>query len=149
MEKFGFADGLNEIILKKGLPILGISRNAIVCKSSKENKLSKGLCFIDAEVIDLKDFGCNLKLPHIGWNNIQIRGNSDILKEIPNNADFYFVHNFAVKCNNEKNILATTDYGFEFVSIFQKDNIYGVQFHPEKSSEFGYKLIKNFLENKC
>ena len=54
------------------------------------------------------------------------------------------MHNFAVKCNNEKNILATTDYGVEFVSIFQKDNIYGVQFHPEKSSEFGYKLIKNF-----
>ncbi len=150
LEKFGFADGLNEIILKKGLPILGICLGMqLFCKSSKENKLSKGLCFIDAEVIDLKDFGCNLKLPHIGWNNIQIRGNSDILKEIPNNADFYFVHNFAVKCNNEKNILATTDYGVEFVSIFQKDNIYGVQFHPEKSSEFGYKLIKNFLENKC
>tara|TARA_B100001093_G_C26829119_1_gene1015393 strand:- start:472 stop:1086 length:615 start_codon:yes stop_codon:yes gene_type:complete len=147
LDKFGFVEALNDLILKKNVPILGICLGMqLFCNSGKENKLSKGLSFIDAEVLDLKEFGCNLKLPHIGWNNIQIKSNSSILKEIPNNADFYFVHNFAVKCKNKENIVATTDYGIEFVSMFQKDNIYGVQFHPEKSSEFGYRLIKNFLQ---
>ena len=85
-------------------------------------------------------------MPHIGWNNVQLKKESKIFNGIENNSDFYFVHNFAVKCNDKKIVLATTNYDVEFVSAFQKDNIYGVQFHPEKSSALGLKIIQNFLE---
>jgi glutamine amidotransferase len=145
--KFGFSESLNELVIKKGVPILGICLGMqLFCNSSPENKFTKGLSFLDAEVIKLKDLGCKLRLPHIGWNNIQIKKNYKILKDIPNNSDFYFVHNFAVKCNEEQSILSTTNYDVDFVSMIQKNNIYGVQFHPEKSSNSGSQLIKNFLQ---
>ena len=86
------------------------------------------------------------KLPYIGWNNVQFKKESKIFNGIKNNSDFYFVHNFAVKCNDDKLVLTTTNYDVEFVSAFQKDNIYAVQFHPEKSSASGLKIIQNFLE---
>ena len=85
-------------------------------------------------------------MPHIGWNNIKIKKEDYIFNKIPDYSDFYFVHNFAVKCNQQEQILATTNYNVDFVSIFKKKNIYGVQFHPEKSSKTGSYLIKNFLE---
>tara|TARA_Y100000768_G_scaffold380996_1_gene358974 strand:+ start:184 stop:813 length:630 start_codon:yes stop_codon:yes gene_type:complete len=147
LSKFGFVDSLNELILKKGVPILGICLGMqLFCKSSSEQKFTKGLSYIDAEVLDFKDMGCKLKLPHIGWNNIQIVKKDNLLNNIPNNSDFYFVHNFAIKCEKPQYVLSTTNYNVDFVSIFKKNNIYGVQFHPEKSSNSGSNLIKNFLE---
>ena len=145
--KFGFVDAINEAVYKKGLDILGICLGMqLFCKSSNEQNYSEGLSFVDADVFDLKELGCKLKLPHIGWNNIQFQRQSKIFAGVENNSDFYFVHNFAVKCNDKKLILTTSNYDVEFVSAFQKDNIYAVQFHPEKSSTSGLKIIKNFLE---
>jgi len=147
LQKFGFVDSLNELVIKKKVPILGVCLGMqLLCNSSTERKFSKGLSFVDAEVVDLKDTGCKLKLPHIGWNNIRIKKKNKVLQEIPDNSDFYFVHNFIVKSNNSQLVVATTEYGINFVSMIQKNNIYGVQFHPEKSSNLGFKLIKNFLE---
>jgi len=147
LSKFGFVEALNELILKKEVPILGICLGMqLFCKSSSENKFTKGLSFIDAEVLNFKDIGCKFKLPHIGWNNINIKKEDYIFNKIPDHSDFYFIHNFAVKCNQQEQILATTNYNVDFVSIFKKKNIYGVQFHPEKSSKSGSILIKNFLE---
>ena len=145
--KFGFVDVMNELVYKKGLDILEICLGMqLFCKSSNEQNYSEGLSFVEADVLELKNLGCELKLPHIGWNNVQLKKESKIFNGIENNSDFYFVHNFAVKCNDKKIVLATTNYDVEFVSAFQKDNIYGVQFHPEKSSALGLKIIQNFLE---
>ena len=147
LSKFGFVESLNELVIQKEIPILGICLGMqLFCNSSSEKGSSKGLSFIDAEVVGLKDIGCQLKLPHIGWNNIHIHKENKLLENIPNLTDFYFVHDFAVKCNEKETIIATTDYQANFVSIFHKKNIYGVQFHPEKSSNSGSQLIKNFLE---
>jgi len=145
--KFGFVEAINEAVYKKGSDILGICLGMqLFCKSSNEQNYSEGLSFVDADVFDLKELGCKLILPHIGWNNIQFQRQSKIFADVENNSDFYFVHNFAVKCNDKKLILTTSNYDVEFVSAFQKDNIYAVQFHPEKSSTSGLKIIKNFLE---
>ena len=145
--KFGFVDAMNEQVYKKGLDILGICLGMqLFCKSSNEQNYTEGLSFVEADVLELKNLGCELKLPHIGWNNVQFKKESKIFNGIENNSDFYFVHNFAVKCNDEKLVLTTTNYDVEFVSAFQKDNIYAVQFHPEKSSASGLKIIQNFLE---
>jgi|TARA_Y100000389_G_scaffold204062_1_gene254763 imidazole glycerol-phosphate synthase subunit HisH len=145
--KFGFVDAMNELVYEKGLDILGICLGMqLFCKSSNEQNYTKGLSFVEADVLELKNLGCELKLPHIGWNNVQFKKENKIFNGIENNSDFYFVHNFAVKCNDEKLVLTTTNYDVEFVSAFQKDNIYAVQFHPEKSSASGLKLIQNFLE---
>tara|TARA_Y100001936_G_scaffold201253_1_gene203408 strand:+ start:529 stop:1143 length:615 start_codon:yes stop_codon:yes gene_type:complete len=145
--KFGFVDAMNELVYKKGLDILGICLGMqLFCKSSNEQNYTEGLSFVEADVLELKNLGCELKLPHIGWNNVQFKKESKIFNGIKNNSDFYFVHNFAVKCNDEKLVLTTTNYDVEFVSAFQKDNIYAVQFHPEKSSASGLKIIQNFLE---
>ena len=145
--KFGFVDAMNELVCKKGLDILGICLGMqLFCKSSNELNYTEGLSFVDGDVFELKNLGCELKLPHIGWNNVQFQKDSKIFNGIENNSDFYFVHNFAVKCSDEKSVLATTNYDVDFVSAFQKDNIYGVQFHPEKSSSSGLKIIQNFLE---
>jgi glutamine amidotransferase len=84
----------------------------------------------------------NLKLPHMGWNNVKPTKKNNLIE---NSEDFYFVHSYYFKCKNEENILAETQYGINFSSIVVKENIYGVQFHPEKSSSQGLKLIKNFV----
>lgn len=88
----------------------------------------------------------SLPLPHIGWNSIKIVNHSPLLDHFDNNQDFYFVHSFAFKEKNATNIVATTEYGQEFNSIISKDNIYGVQFHPEKSQKAGKVLLENFLK---
>ena len=87
-----------------------------------------------------------LKLPHIGWNEVNYIQSSVLFRELENNKDFYFVHSYYYDCLNKENILATSDYDFKFPSIIGKENIFGCQFHPEKSLKSGLKLLNNFLE---
>lgn len=87
----------------------------------------------------------NLPLPHIGWNNISCNRHSPLLAGLGNDPDFYFVHSYALRLENSQHGLASTSYGEEFCSIIQSENIYGVQFHPEKSQLTGMRLVKNFL----
>ena len=98
------------------------------------------------ELASLDGANANLKLPHMGWNNVKLKKNlfnkSLFFKE---KDDFYFVHSYYFDCFDKENIIATTNYGINFPSIIGKENIYGVQFHPEKSSEQGLELIKNFI----
>lgn len=86
----------------------------------------------------------NLKIPHMGWNELKIKKNNPMLEGIPGSAYFYFVHSFYVVSDDKSIVATTTDYGFEFVSSICKDNIYAVQFHPEKSQTWGLKLLENF-----
>ncbi|MFN4219609.1 MAG: imidazole glycerol phosphate synthase subunit HisH [bacterium] len=149
LEKLGLIDILNERVLVKKVPILGICLGMQIMTKSSEEGQKKGLGWINAETVKF-NFGNNsIKMPHMGWNTINITKNSKLLKDMENRENrFYFVHSYYVKCFNESDILATTNYGgINFVSIFGHENILGVQFHPEKSHKFGMQLLKNFLEN--
>ena len=148
LEELGLIDILNEEIIKNKKPFLGICLGMqLTAKKSYENGETDGLGWIDAEVIKF-DFIVSdkkLKIPHVGWNNVNYQNDNILFKDIPNSSDFYFVHSYYFK-TAEKYIAGTTDYGFEFTSSVQKDNIFGVQFHPEKSQEVGLKILENFVK---
>ncbi|MEO5990245.1 MAG: imidazole glycerol phosphate synthase subunit HisH [Ferruginibacter sp.] len=128
-------------------PILGICLGMqIMCESSEEGSLP-GLSLIKGEIRKFKFADeLKLKIPHMGWDTIEINKKSDILCNLDNNSRFYFVHSYFVSCENSSDILTYTNYGDKFVSSFQVENIIGVQFHPEKSHKFGMNLFKNFIE---
>ncbi|HIQ27995.1 MAG TPA: imidazole glycerol phosphate synthase subunit HisH, partial [Sulfurovum sp.] len=109
-----------------------------------------GFGFIDAyaKKFDFSSLDETLPIPHMGWNKVFLQKESQLLQEGEERENrFYFVHSYAVNCENREDILTTTNYGYEFVSSFEKNNIIGCQFHPEKSHKFGMKLFKNFVEN--
>ena len=141
-------DLLKEKVQKNSTPTLGICLGMqLITKTSEEGTLS-GLGWIDA-ITQKFQFGFTqniLKIPHMGWNTISIQRKDHLLKNLDNNSRFYFVHSYHVKCNNPEDVLATTFHGYDFVSIFKKNNIIGTQFHPEKSHRFGMTLLKNFTE---
>ena len=114
-------------------------------KGYENNKECNGLNFIRAEVKNLKKIGCNLTVPHTGWNGISVKNKNNILKDIPIVSDYYFNHSYAVVPENKNVIVTTTRHDIEFASIINYENIYGMQFHPEKSSKAGKILLKNFL----
>ena len=106
---------------------------------------SSGLNIIKGEVLRMNKLGCDLKLPHIGWNNIKILNQNLITENLNNQANFYFVNSYSFKIDNSKELIATTSYGIEFPSIINKQNVFGTQFHPEKSSKAGMQILKNFI----
>lgn len=133
----------NVIIEKK--PILGICLGMQLLTNSSEEGIETGLGWVDAKTIkfDLKDQ--DLAIPHMGWNKTNPTNTNDIFKNLEENR-FYFVHSYYVICNDDENILATANYGQTFTCGIYKNNVYGVQFHPEKSHKFGMQLLKNFGE---
>ena len=108
-----------------------------------ENDKSEGLSLINGSVkkMDTKEI-----LPHVGWNSINFNKKSKLLNQIPNKSDFYFTHSYSYHLEDSTSVISNTNYGLSFPSIINKLNIYGTQFHPEKSQSNGIKLIKNFLE---
>lgn len=148
LEDSGMSESLDER-KNNGAQILGICLGMqLMCKSSEENGIHLGLSWFDAEVKrfpDLKD----LHIPHVGWNSVMFEKNDAIFKNLESGEDAYFVHSYHVACKDSNDMLATTQYGVEFTSMIQRDNLRGIQFHPEKSQEFGLRLIKNYLELSC
>ena len=139
----GLIDELSEFALIKKKPFLGICVGMqMLANTSEENGVHKGLGWIDGQIKLLQ--GDNLKLPHMGWN-LAIPTNSKYKNLISAKNDYYFVHSYYFDCADKHSILAETKYGINFASIVGKENIYGVQFHPEKSSSQGLNLIKNFV----
>jgi imidazole glycerol-phosphate synthase subunit HisH len=146
IKEYGLWDILQEHANRQDTPILGICLGMqLMAKTSEEGGV-EGLAWFDAEIVK---FAINdhvrYKIPHIGWNNISQIKQTRLLSGIPQEAMFYFVHGYHIKCNNKEDILTTSTYESTFASSIQKDNIYGVQFHPEKSHEIGESLIKNFI----
>ena len=139
----GLIDELSEFALIKKKPFLGICVGMqMLAKKSEENGDHEGLGWIDGQIKLLP--GDNLKLPHMGWNLV-IPKNSKYNNLISTKNDYYFVHSYYFECADKDNILAETKYGTNFTSIVGKENIYGVQFHPEKSSSQGLNLLKEFI----
>lgn len=143
----GMLELIRDKAVKDKIPILGICLGMqLLCNKSEEGS-EKGLELIDAEVKRFS-FGADnkFKIPHMGWNLIEYKKENLLFSSMIENPRFYFVHSYHVVCKNEIDVLTTSDYGTNFVSSFAKDNIIGVQFHPEKSHKFGMCLIKNFIE---
>lgn len=136
---------LNKKVLEDKIPILGICLGMQLFTRFSEEGNVKGLGWLNAETVKFKLNDIQNKVPHMGWNSIEQKKDSLILKDIPADSFYYFVHSYHVKCNDHEDILAITNYGYEFVSAVQKDNIFGTQFHPEKSHKSGEALLRNFL----
>jgi len=142
----GMRDRLDELVLKEKIPVIGICVGMqMMAKKSDEGTLD-GLRWIDAYVkkFDEATINHHTKLPHMGWNDVKPNENHPLFKGLEQEAIFYFLHSFYFKCSNEENSISKTDYGINFSSSVQHDNIYGIQFHPEKSHSYGESLLKNF-----
>jgi imidazole glycerol-phosphate synthase subunit HisH len=140
-------DALNEVVLEKKIPILGICLGMqLMTKFSEEGNVS-GLAWFDAEVVKfVVNDSLKYKVPHIGWNQVEIKKSSQLYINVDLISGFYFVHSYHVECHNKEDILNETVYETSFVSGIQKDNIWGVQYHPEKSHNAGEQLLRNFVK---
>ena len=137
-------DELYEFAVVKKKPFLGICVGMqLLALDSEENGMHKGLGWIEGHIKKLPSR--NLKMPHMGWNSIKLTKKTTTTIH-PKELDYYFVHSYYFQCLDKENILAETLYGISFASIVVKENIYGVQFHPEKSSNQGLEIIRQFIE---
>lgn len=142
----GWIDEINNNV-EIGIPFLGICLGMqLLAEWGDEVERTKGLGLIKGEVIRLIPVFED-RIPHVGWNEVHQKSIHPIFNGLPDRSDFYFVHSFHFEVSNTEDILATTPYCGGFVSAVNHKNIYGVQFHPEKSQKLGFKLIKNFLNN--
>lgn len=139
----GLLEVLEEEVLGNKKPVLGICLGMQLLTEHSEEGDTEGLGWISGKTQRFPaDMG--LKVPHIGWNTLNPAKDSALLLEVPDAATFYFVHTYYVTCANEEDVVAKTDYGVEIVSSVNKGNIYGTQFHPEKSHDYGLQLLTNF-----
>jgi glutamine amidotransferase len=146
LTQLGLVDVLKKEVLENKKPILGICLGMqLLTKHSEEGNLA-GLSFIDAQTRKFELQDTTLKVPHMGWNTVEFKKESLMSSGVSTNPRYYFVHSYFVECTNQDDILCTTQYGQEFVSGFQHQNIFGLQFHPEKSHKFGMELLANFCK---
>ncbi len=148
LKESNLQEALNEKVVKEGTPVLGICLGMqLLTKGSEEGQLP-GLGWIDAYTHKF-NFGHNpekLKVPHMGWNFIRPVKEHPLVKNLPENPRYYFVHSYYVKCSNADDALIQCKYGIDYTCGVQHNNIMGVQFHPEKSHKYGFGLLKNFAD---
>ena len=148
LKQSGMRETLDNLVLQQGVPVLGICVGMqILALSSDEGKLS-GLGWIDGQVkkFDVSSLPHSTHLPHMGWNDIKPVTAHPLFVGLEKDARFYFLHSYYFKCNNAEDVLAESEYGATFSCTVRHKNIYGVQFHPEKSHHYGVQLLKNFAE---
>ena len=142
----GLIDTLNETVINNKKPLLGICVGLqMFADTGYEETETKGLSWIPGKVLKINNQKGKYKLPHIGWNQINIVKDSKIFKDIENNSHMYFVHSYEFIPEDKNVISATTDYSYNVVCAVEKENIFGTQFHPEKSDKIGLKIIDNFM----
>lgn len=141
----GIGELVNREVLEKGKPILGICLGAQLMTQYSEEGDVKGLGWVDAITVrfDSGKLG-KLPVPHMGWTDIAVKRENALLQNLPEEPRFYFVHSYHFLFSQQEEVTATAHYGYEFACSFNKGNIYGAQFHPEKSHKFGMKVLENF-----
>ena len=147
LHESGMTEELNNLVINKKLPVLGVCVGMqIMAHSSDEGKLP-GLGWIDGEVKRFDETLLKQKthLPHMGWNTVRTINSSRLFKGI-HNPKYYFLHSYYLKLNDDKKVVGTSNYGIQFASAIESDNIFATQFHPEKGHELGIKLLKNFVD---
>ena len=142
--------GIHKIVIQKiknNIPILGVCVGfQVLFTDSKEHGLSNGLNILEGNIINFRDVKSDLSVPHVGWNECNVAKKNKLFYDINDKSDFYFTHSFFLKSCKKEYIVSKTSYGCDFISSINKNNIYGVQFHPEKSQSSGLKILKNFYE---
>ncbi len=142
----GFTSILHDLVLNEEIPILGICLGMqVMAKVGYEGGRFEGLGWFDAEVIKLHPSEKTLRIPHVGWTDVSYNKESPLFAGLNGNPDFYFVHSYYVNCENEAEIDAWYDFSHKVTASIRKRNIFGTQFHPEKSQEHGLKVLDNFI----
>lgn len=146
MTETGFSDAVREAALIKRKPVLGICLGMQMLGRSSEEGDIEGLGLLPAHFkrFTAERMGERLPVPHMGWNTLKARKSSPLLKDMPAESRFYFVHSYYAETEDPAIDIATSEYGLEFVSAYSRNNVMGVQFHPEKSHKFGMQLFRNF-----
>ncbi|MFC5358448.1 imidazole glycerol phosphate synthase subunit HisH [Azospirillum himalayense] len=142
----GMLDALDEVVHGKGRPFLGICVGMqLMAERGREYGVTEGLGWIKGEVVKLEPADPTLKIPHMGWNELDIRRTHPVLAGLPERAHAYFVHSYRFAVERPEDVIASADYGGPFAAVVGRDNLVGTQFHPEKSQETGLALVANFL----
>ncbi|MFA5147258.1 MAG: imidazole glycerol phosphate synthase subunit HisH [Candidatus Omnitrophota bacterium] len=146
LREFGLVEPLAREVLGKGKPILGICLGSqLMARESEEFGRHEGLGWFDASVIRIETAGKDLRIPHVGWDSL-IKVREDVLFDgIPDDALFYYTHSYHVRFRDRAPVIGECEYGVRFTAAFSRRNIYGTQFHPEKSQRYGLVLLENFL----
>lgn len=142
----GMREKLDELVLEKKIPVIGICVGMQMMGNRSEEGKEEGLKWIDGDILkfDEKLIQHRTKLPHMGWNDVVPVNNNTLFNGLERDAIFYFLHSFYFECKNPSDTIATSDYGISFSSAVNKDHIFGIQFHPEKSHHYGERLLHNF-----
>jgi len=147
LQNYNLIEVLKNQVTEKKKPLLGICLGMQMLGRKSEEGTLPGLGYIPFDNIRFSfPPELNLKIPHMGWNQIKTQAATALTKSLPDNERYYFVHSYHAKCDYPGNILMTCEYGYEFTAAVYCENIFGVQFHPEKSHSFGMRLLKNFAE---
>ncbi len=152
----GIVEALEEAVIKKATPFLGICVGMqLMATRGMEHGVTAGLNWIEGEVVPIEPSDPSLKIPHMGWNDLQFLSANDtqdnrhfVLRSTDSSENFYFVHSFMFQCTYNHHCLAMTDYGGLIPAVVGRDNMVGVQFHPEKSHDAGLKIVSNFMDWK-
>jgi glutamine amidotransferase len=146
LQTLGLVPALHEAVVERKTPILGICLGMQLFARHSQEGDAEGLGWIDADVTRFAiDDTLRFKVPHMGWNGVRIARSSPLLDGVTKQTEFYFVHAYHMVCRDPEDVLCDTDYAYPFTSVVQRGNLYGVQFHPEKSHDAGEVMLRNFL----
>jgi glutamine amidotransferase len=146
LERSGMRQALDDLVLRQRIPVLGVCVGMQILAGSSDEGALPGLGWIDGHVKCLASPDSKLPLPHMGWNDVRSVSANRLFDHLETDARFYFLHSYYFECARPDDVAAVSNYGADFSSAVNFSNIYGVQFHPEKSHHFGIRLLKNFAE---
>lgn len=147
LKELGLVEPLGEKVMGRGVPILCICLGAQLITESSEEGSEPGLGWIGGRTVKFGfPAGAGLRIPHMGWNDVEQKKESSLFRDMHEDPCFYFVHSYHLKLDDASDALTTTVYGYEFVSAVEKGNVFATQYHPEKSHKYGLRLIRNFVE---